>query len=61
MEAQEVVLRFARERETKNTVRFEELVGDGERVIGTLYVTKAAVAQLGQPDHLDVAVTAAAA
>jgi hypothetical protein len=38
----QLALRFERERETKNTVRYQELAGDSEHVVGSLYVRKAA-------------------
>jgi hypothetical protein len=58
--AGELVLTFRRERETKNTVRFEELVeGDGEQVVGTLYVQKQQLAHLGDPEQLRVTLTSA--
>ena len=42
MESRE--LTFEREKETKNTVRFQEVVSDGEQpVIGPLYVQKHAL------------------
>jgi hypothetical protein len=54
-----VVLRFERERETRNTVRFHELAGeDAEPLVGSLYVRKEALAQLGDPDELTVTVHA---
>jgi hypothetical protein len=43
-----MTLIFARERETKNTVRFQEVVpADGTAVIGTLYVQKAVAQDAG--------------
>lgn len=56
--AGELVLAFHRVRETKNTVRFEE-VPEGEQVIGTLYVQKQALAQLGDAEELRVTLAAA--
>ena len=41
-------MRFEEERETKGTIRFAEVVGDLEEpVVGTLYVRKGALSQLG--------------
>ncbi len=54
-------LSFQRERETKNTVRFEEQVTDAPPVVGTLYLQKYAVNRLGNPDSLRVTVEAVAA
>jgi hypothetical protein len=43
-----IEITFEEERETKNTVRFQEIVsGDETPTIGTLYVQKAAVERLG--------------
>ena len=54
----QLALRFTRERETKNTIRYQELARDGEPVIGSLYVRKAELARLGDPDELTVIVRA---
>ena len=35
-----LLLTFRRERETKNTVRYEEVVTDTPSVVGTLYLQK---------------------
>ena len=53
-------LSFQRERETKNTVRYEEQVTDAPPVVGTLYLQKYALNQLGNPDCLRVTIDAAA-
>jgi hypothetical protein len=53
-------LSFQRERETKNTVRFEEQVAYMPPVVGTLYVQKFALNRLGNPDCLRVTIEAAA-
>ena len=55
----ELTLRFERERETKNTIRYQELAEDGEHVVGSLYVRKAELARLGDPQELTVIVRAA--
>jgi hypothetical protein len=54
----EVTRRFRYERETKNTVRFQEVEdANGEpEAIGTLYVQKWLLRQLGNPKHLVVAI-----
>jgi hypothetical protein len=57
----ELMLRFARERETKNTIRYQELAEDSEHVVGSLYVRKAELARLGDPHELTVIMRAAAA
>lgn len=50
-----MVVTFVRERETKNTIRYQKVVanGDVER-IGTLYVQKWALRDLGMPERLTV-------
>ncbi len=53
-------LSFQRERETKNTVRFEEQVTDAPPVVGTLYLQKYALNRLGNPDRVRVTIAAAA-
>lgn len=50
-----VTVEFEFDRETKNTVRFAET--GVENVIGTLYVSKRIMAQLGNPQSLKVVVT----
>ena len=55
----ELTLRFERERETKNTIRYQELAEDGEHIVGSLYVRKAELARLGDPRELTVIVCAA--
>lgn len=48
---------FDKERETKNAVRFAEVVeDDATPKIGTLYVKKAALSEIGNPDRLTVTV-----
>ena len=54
-------LSFQRERETKNTVRYEEQVTDAPPVVGTLYLQKYVLNRLGNPDRLRVTIEAAAA
>ena len=56
--AEEIRLRFKRERETKNTVRFEEEASESSEppVIGTLYLQKWALKRLGEPEALMVTV-----
>jgi len=53
-------LSFQRERETKNTVRYEEQVTDAPPVVGTLYLQKYALNRLGNPDYLRVTIETAA-
>jgi hypothetical protein len=54
-----IELVFARERETKNTVRYQELEGDEPPVVGTLYVQKFACKRLGDPEQLRLTIAAA--
>lgn len=54
--AKPVVATFKFERETKNKVRFEEV--SEEPVIDKLYVSKKAVAELGDPKELTVTIEA---
>jgi hypothetical protein len=55
-----VEIPFTIERETKNCVRFTELVGDDESpYIRTLYISKELHDDLGNPDDISVTVAAA--
>ena len=50
----EVTIEMKKERETKGTVRYEE---EGDLyAVGTLYVRKHVVAQLGNPDRLTLTI-----
>lgn len=52
-----LTLTFAKERETKNTIRYQETVAAGDYPrIGTLYVSKAALVGIGNPDVLTVTI-----
>ena len=51
--AKPLTLTFEHERDTKNKQRFQEVKTDH---IGTLYVSKTAIAELGNPDVLKVTV-----
>jgi hypothetical protein len=59
----EMVVEFVKERETKNTIRFQEVDNpEGEPpVIGTLYVQKWVLKRLGDPDRIAVAIRPGAA
>lgn len=49
----EVKVKFAKEKDTKNTVRFTEVLAEGEPpAIGTLYVPKYTLSKIGNPDTL---------
>jgi hypothetical protein len=52
-----MTLRLARE--TRNTVRYEELEGDQPLVIGTLHVRKWAAKRLEDPETITVTITPA--
>lgn len=52
-----ITANFVREKETKNTIRFQEEVGENPPIIGTLYVQKFAVNKLGNPNKLTVTIT----
>lgn len=61
MATEAITVRFKRERETKRTMRFQELVEDDQHpAIGALYVQKPTYAELGSPETVSVQVTAAA-
>jgi len=53
--AQPVTIPMLRDRETKNTVRYAESVGDDETA-RTIYVPKEDVAKLGNPDAIEVTI-----
>ena len=59
-------VRLSLERETKNTVRFQEDEDGqpeghpGANVVGILYVQKFAWAALGKPEHISVEISAIA-
>ena len=55
-----VTVQFAKEKETKNTVRYDEIVPDDTTAqVRTLYLVKDSAAALGNPDKLSVVITAA--
>lgn len=54
-----LTVRFELERETKNKVRFAEVVAkDATPVIGTLYIDKGHLETLGDPENLTVRIAA---
>ena len=57
--AEEIRVSFKRERETKNTIRYEEEASEsGEPpVVGTLYLQKWALKRLGDPQTVTVTIT----
>jgi hypothetical protein len=52
-----VVVKFERERETKNKIRFSEIADADKEVIGKLYVGKTTDEKLGNPDNLTITLT----
>lgn len=51
---------FTKEKETKNKIRFQEVTGDGtEEAVGSLYMTKDAYKEIGEPDGVTVEIKAA--
>lgn len=54
--AKQVTIEFAREKETKNTVRYAEVVAEGEvtALVGVIYLQKPTAKELGNPDHIVV-------
>ena len=57
MEPLQVSLR--RDKETKNTVRYEEMESHHPPVIGTLYLQKSAAHRLEEPETITVTVAGA--
>ena len=54
-----IVVTFKRERDTKNTVRFEEVEReDAGLAVGTLYIQKHAVKTIGNPDTIKLTIQA---
>ena len=47
-------LEFVRDKETKNTIRYQEVEKDGWARVGTLYIQKAAVTQEKLGDRIVV-------
>ena len=53
-----LTLDFTVERGTKRTMRFQEVTDNDHPVVGTLYVQKDALAELGNPETLTVTIAA---
>lgn len=51
-------LTFQVEKETKNTVRFKEVNPPEHQVIGTLYVQKSVIQEMGNPKELTLTIEA---
>lgn len=57
-----IELTFQRESETRNTVRFDEVLGDRDRgIVGRLCLLKAQDDRFGQPELLQVTIQPAPA
>lgn len=56
MSEETLVVKFDKERETKNTIRFTERDNDEglPQMIGTLYLQKFAVKKLGNPEVVEL-------
>jgi hypothetical protein len=55
-----ITLTFALDKETKGTRRFREHAQDGEcPVVGSIYLLKPTLAELGDPKRVEVTITAA--
>lgn len=51
----ELDLIFTKEKETKNKVRYQETESEvHEIIVGTLYVSKKAIKELGEPDKINM-------
>ena len=56
---EELVVKFVPAKETKNTIKFDEVPRPGEPlVVGNLYVQKYVVERLGSPEILTVTISA---
>ena len=59
MAAKKLTRVFQKEKETKNKVRLQEATGDGtDEAVGTLYITKEAYKELGEPEGVTVDIRA---
>lgn len=43
-------IEFTKEKETKNTIRFMEITDEGEAVVGTIYIPKTTLKEIGWSD-----------
>ena len=57
----DITIQLKKERETKNTIRFEEMENEegNPPLVGTLYVQKWALKRLGDPEMLTLTLTPA--
>ena len=55
----EIAVEFVKEKDTKNTTKYEEVLGDRDRgAVGSLYVLKKDLEKIGSPDRITVKITA---
>ncbi|KXG75512.1 hypothetical protein AN618_18850 [Fervidicola ferrireducens] len=47
---------FEYEKETKNTVRFAEVIGENPAIVGTIYIQKFALNKLGNPKKIKITI-----
>lgn len=58
--ASSIEVTFSKEKETKNTIRFQEDVeGDASPIVGTLYVKKSKLDEMGATDKVKATLEAA--
>lgn len=58
--SKKTVVTFTKERETPNTVRYQEVVAEGDpALIRTLYIQKFAAKDLGSPESIKITIEAA--
>jgi hypothetical protein len=57
--AKTLTAEFEKERETKNKVRFAEVTDEDRGVCDTIYISKEALKELGDPDGLKIVISAA--
>lgn len=51
-------IRFDKERETKNAVRYQERGEREEHMVGSLYLKKTLASELGKPESVEIEVQA---
>lgn len=58
--ADTLVIEFTKEKETKNAVRFKEVLEAGvdRGIVGSIYVLKSNLEDLGNPERIAVTITA---
>lgn len=56
MDQAQVEADFTQERDTKRMVRCQEVLGPDDEIIGTLYISKRALAKIGNPRQVTVTI-----